>query len=733
MLATPVEGATVIASQIHDDGTLTDVASAVTGMNGDAIVDIGAVDGIFLLEARGGHAPELGFGDSVSLGDLTLESHLVLDLQREYSPERQLTISPITSVAAALTKTRFAAASKDTQLTNVIADTYGAVSNHIQEDIVHTRAIDIRAPNPPLQGMKNGVAIAGIGGLAQAVRLATGATVRAFSTVTLMTHLLDDASDDGSLLDGIGPTGNQISLGDCRPPEDDAICGMTANTWRSEWAEAIAAHVLGSAENTVDGAGIVLDDIRDLILHIRDNTDKSLFGDYPLGIIDRQPPRIAFRTTVVEDESAYRVLFDDPDTAEPTYVHDDETIELGQSGICPAIFKYVTRMDRPDQNPIHFEFTVSSGADSLDSAAPENTDYRIGIIDDFDSLAIEWLTSSEILEPIGMASQGELLYQIDLLRQEIPEFATREGVFVVKVQATDSIDQTASAIRCWRHVPLAAPLYITESTEVSVTDERSLHAFNLHPGSNLEDLLNGVLPLEEGKGILEFRIRNGTDKPVYTKLKIDQAVTVYSKNWKRSYTRINNVAPDPNCVDQQTCIRSELDNTIVEGEMGNIAQLASGLLIWDENTGDLLAPCSACDPDIYRLDPRLGPENPSEYRVMLVVTDLRALSPGVEGEDEGPMEDYVLDPQSPFLLTGRQYERVIWCHVVRLGLCEMASLERLYLALTALSLSVPHIDIEVQTSPANGVVTREYFDRRHPQYIWGSVEPNLPTISAVPL
>src|SRR5690606_14226721 len=74
----------------------------------------------------------------------------------------------------------------------------------------------------------------------------------------------------------------------------------------------------------------------------------------------------------------------------------------------------------------------------------------------------------------------------------------------------------------------------------------------LEPDKILAPLLNGV-PREQGKGIVEFEIRNGTREEVYVTLGYEQPLPEYTKSWIIAYGLVSETSVPYACWDTSQC------------------------------------------------------------------------------------------------------------------------------------------------------------------------------------
>jgi hypothetical protein len=434
----------------------------------------------------------------------------------------------------------------------------------------------------------------------------------------------------------------------------------------------------------------------DLVEALRTNAEPELFGDWPIEALGGVPPAVALGMTMIDDEWTDIITFSP--AAVPSYTRTGPVTVLGGDGPCEAqtVRKYVTRMDDPADNPVRWVFSV---VDRRGVAIDDDRgEYRVGLrrLD-----GVDWLTEWRAAKPLMQREDG-IDFEVVLLRSELPALGTERGIFEIAFRGMDVLGHRAPEVRaCWRHVPLAAPLWVSQAVEVPASDPRSLRSVEL--GDGMAPLLNGV-PLAEGKGIMEFEIRNGTTEDVYVTLGLEQSLAAFTKSWQKTnaYLYTN---PGSYCLETGDCTQGwppDRRTTIVTDEPGIIAEFVGGVVVWDLATGSRVEPCEACEPTEYRINARRDDGVPSAYQVMVVVRDLEPLAPQPLGEDYGPFYDLPIDPvYRPLPITGRTYGQVRYCvdPSPTPGYCERDDVYMHYLALQSVTIALEYLRVTGDTSP----------------------------------
>lgn len=701
-LSTPVVGATVQAQFLDERGQVElSAVPVVTDEAGRFSVNLGTVRGRLRLVAFGGQTIDLATGERVPL---EAELHAVLFRYHPAYPD-EVAVTPLTTLATALGERRFQRGDEEPSYFEAMARAYELLSMHVGGfDLVHTPLHDPgeRVVAQDQGSVYHGLVLAALSSLAARIARESNLAPRSLHAGHLLDALVADASGPEARFDGIGASGS-LRIGTCPPPLDctpggtcTTICDLDANTLRADLATALAFDFLPSAQN---GTGWTFENVRPLIEALQRNTDTELFGNTPIDELAGPPPTVRIVPSTMDDES--RDLIEFSPAAVPIHTS-RATLELAPGTTCPVVYKHTHRLDEPNDNPIRWVFEVLDHRGV--AIRPEGGAYRIRL------RGGDWLTDWLPANPRASVDGG-IEYEAVLLRSDIPELGTTEGTFEIALRGQDALGtETTPALRCWEHVPLTVPLQVANVGEV--VGPGSLHAANLDPGNNLAPLLNGVA-LEQGRGVMELTLRNGTTEPAYVTLTVEQGAATYLKSWQEANAPLSVFRGETDCLGTGACFLSfppQFPTMIVTDESGVIDELVSGLVVEDLATGEILVPCPGCGPSEYLLAPRPSPGLPREYRVMLVATDLSALAPQPFGAGPQLFFDVPLDPQRlPIPITGRSLGRVRKCfmpHDVDPRRCPGDEEHAHYIALTAASLAMDLLQVIGRTRPGTGIAPR---------------------------
>lgn len=758
MLSGPVQDATVTAWLVEaSGGKLSDpvagrelMISDPTDENGEVTLDLGVVDGIVLLEAAGGRTTDVVYGDGVSdgdvsdgddgpgqqrdipieMGDFRMRTVVGINLRNVLVHERFITISPLTTAATRMARTRLERGQEPNYVDAVDA-ACKLLDSHVGESIRETQAIFIADPgphvpegltlSPGLPGIINGFVLASFAGLAEHIAASSELSRESITSLDIARALVADASDDAGLLDGKGSDG-PVTIVHCSSSQAQELCQVDANTWRADLAGALALYVMPSEHN---GTGLGLDDMRSLIDRLQGNNDAGLFGEEPTVSIDFLGPQIDFLPVEIDDELLDLISF----TEDSTPIHQATAqVVLGPRQAhapCPVVYKYASRLNDPDDNPLYWEFIVRpSPVARREWSLDERAQYRVRI--DSARWPDEWMEAEVVRE-----EDGGLVFRAVVLEDSYPSISRVSEIFEIQVRGWDHLGQERKATTCWDQRILPIPLDIGEPEEISDSELRSLKARDLQ-NNNLADMLNG----NGWAGIVRFEIKNGTSKRGHVGLRLVQAAMSYSKSWHRTNAFISSDMTGlfPNCIVNATCyltVPARFSTTLVSGFAGLEEEPAVEIVVFDLSTGERIFPCYACNRRVFDVVPRQAVGLPSRYEVWVIVTDLSFLAPALPDEGEvGPFEDFALDPQRALPLTGVRYERMRICDFRTSEdeiECRVTSDYRHYRALLAASIDIPMINILVgrylEMSDKDSMF-EEYVEYRN--YHWETMEGEVP-------
>lgn len=716
----PIQFAEVALWEIGPDGTVARYP-AYTGETdelGRIKLEIPDLVGPFLMTAAGGVTAEYWTGNHLELDSVVHVRAVVTS--HVPGQEHHIVITPLTTIATARGEKRGTVrAPGNPYITDDIRDVdidevelaYERLGSHFGFDPLHTVPDAPESHGSLSDSNKYGLVLAGMSSLAWDIADESRMTGLAWNTLTFMAALMEDARDDARFFDGIGPDG-PIAVGACEPE-----CLLGANMLRARMAQALTRwfSLMHEGRSLLDSERALF-----MIMQMTGNRDPLLFGDTPIEPFDDEGPEIRVVTSPVYDESQDRIDF--TSGREPVHVHDGARIidlARGYRGICPVVYKHVSLLHDPEENPLRWLFEVR---DDLAGVDPMTVDYRVGIAGNGPDGQPGWVSDWRRAEMIGWAENRTAQMALTLLADDIPELATTEAVFVLEIRAEDLVGEVSPAASgCWQHVPLGPPLWVGPPGDT--VGPGSLQATRLE-ANNLAPLLNGMVP--EGKVLAAFEIYNGTFDPAFVTLQYDQPLGSYQGEWARGATFIAELGID-GCLQTGLCSAGlPADPELSAIGPYPLPPLVSGIRVVEKNSGIEL-PCSECDSGEFMI------EGGRAYEVQILVDDMGFLLP-VPVEQ---VAELVVGVGNPGFLTGvlgDVEERCYWEE--SLQECQEHIRYQLYQALTAVDMDIRGLVVRGRVSPSvalppripnpSASSERTLMEPIRMDITWTTVEPGLP-------
>jgi hypothetical protein len=699
MLGLPVSGAEVRVWRLDLDGQRRyrgPIAETTTDEDGRFRVELGAAFGNLLVEATGGQAREFWANEAI---DLDASDRLVAVLPL-YVPvaEREIVISPLTTVAAALAERRLTLG-EESVYHEAMQRAHAMLGQHIGEiDITDTPAHPIGEPASQLTArVRHGLVLGAFSLLAGRMADAAGASVRGVNTMILTRALVADASSETPRLDGIGPEG-PIELGQCssRPdcPDCRPLCRLSADTLRIDLAETLAFHLVGSM---FDGTGLLFGDVAGLADDIAAGVEPLLFGDVAPGAIrDDQGPLVSVLASPFFDEDRSVIDFDT--MLRPVLGHLEaariDLASLSMGDCTRPLHKHVDGLRAPDDNPLRWRFAISDNAAGIE---PEDIQVNIR--------PASTLTPHPLdVVPLDVPDSGYApgsVFEVVALADAVPALAEVEGRFDIEISAVDRLGNPGPVLRgCWQHVPRAAPLYATQAQ--IVIGPGSADSVNLE-NDEVHRLLGGRLAPSLAFPFVRIPVQNNTDEVVYLTPAIDELIGTYDRTWIAARAFLREDASPDNCLttNPPTCslevpreprLEDNVENEPLPGPTDPDAFLALRVI---DTGGGFVDECSECRPGEFRLAPGRA------YELQAVITTLDFLVP--EGIDTGRITRISVGPTGDRVqLTGfvdvNSFNR---CHDEdAAGNCIRHQFFTLYQALTTARIDLQSIRISARTAPS---------------------------------
>jgi hypothetical protein len=738
LLGLPVSGAEVRIWRLDLDGQRRDpepIAETTTDDAGRFRVELGATFGNLLVETTGGQARELWASEPI---DLDASDQLVAVLPL-YVPlaQREIVISPFTTVAAALAERRLTLG-EESEYHEAMQRAQAMLGQHLGDiDITDTPAHPIGEPVSQLTArVRHGLVLGALSLLAGRMADAAGASVRGVNTMILTRALVADASSETPRLDGIGPEG-PIELGQCQPPPDcqdcRPLCRLSADTLRIDLAETLAFHLVGSM---FDGTGLLFGDVAGLADDIAAGVEPLLFGDVAPGAIrDDQGPLISVLASPFFDEDRDVIDFDT--MLRPVLAHlEAARLDLASlfMGDCTrALHKHVAGLRALDDNPLRWRFAISDNA-----AGFEPEDIQVNI------RPASTLTPHPLdVVPLDVPDSGYApgsVFEVVALADVVPALSEVEGRFDIEISAVDRLGNPGPVLRgCWQHVPRAAPLYSSGEAQI-VLGPGSADSINLD-NDEVHRLLGERLDPALAFPFVRIPVQNNTGEVVYITPAIDELIGTFARTWlaARAFLR-EDASPDgclttnpPTCslaLPREPRLEDTVENQPLPGPAAPDAFIALRVI---DTAGGFVDECSECRPGEFRLAPGRA------YELQAVVTTLDFLVP--EGIDTnritrisvGPVGDRAqltgFVDASSFNLCTEQFDMT--------GEYRRHEFFSLYQALTAAHIDIQSIRISARTAPSPTLLARVPRPARSANastlsspvstsYAWSTMEEHIP-------
>jgi hypothetical protein len=737
MLGAPVSGADVRVWRLDLAGQRRDskpIAETTTDEAGRFRVELDAASGNLLVETTGGQAREFWATEAI---DLDASDRLVAVLPL-YVPvaEREIVVSPFTTVSAALAERRIATG-EESVYHEAMQRAQAMLGEHLGRiDITDTPVHPLGEPASQLTArVRHGLVLGALSLLVGRMADAAGASVRSINTMVLTHALTADASSEDALLDGLGPEG-PIELGLCEPrpecPNCRSLCSLSADTLRFDLAETLAFHLLGSM---VDDTGLIFGDVAALADDIAAGVEPLLFGDVALGAIrDDQGPLMLSLASPFLNEDSDAVDFDT--MLQPVRVHLDaariDLASLSMGDCSRALHKHVDGLRALDDNPLRWRFAVSDNAAGFE---PEDIQVNIRPANSLTPYPLDVVP----LDAPGSGYASGSVFEVVALADTVPALAEVEGRFDIEIAAVDRLGNSGPVLRgCWQHVPRAAPLYATPAQ--IVLGPGSVESVNLD-NDEIHRLLGDRLDPLLAYPFVRIPVQNNTDEVVYLTPAIDELIGTYDRTWiaARAFLR-EDEAPDsclttnpPTCsieIPREPRLEDTVENQPLSTPPDPDAFVALRVI---DTAGGFMDECSECRPGEFRLAPHHA------YELQVVVTTLDFLVP--EYIDAGRITRISVGP------TGDKAQLTGAVDVSSFNLCERRDLMTLdclrhefytlYQALIGARIDIQSLRISARTTPSPTMTLRGPRPARNPStstlstpistsYAWSTTEVRLP-------
>ena len=331
--------------------------------------------------------------------------------------------------------------------------------------------------------------------------------------------------------------------------------------------------------------------------------------------LDDGPPDIGFDDSTIIDERADTITFS---PGPPVHTHGGPSTTLGGAS-CAAVYKHVTLMNDPTNNPLTFRFHATDAGAGI---APASVAYRVRR-----QGGAAWLLDWTTPETVTPVTSG-WAYEATLLRADILALGTTAGNYEIQIRGSDLAGESVTDTACWSYTPLGGPLKTENVTNGGSTTPGTglLGSFKLE-NNNLAPLINGVT-VANGAGLMSFDVLNYNTEPVYFTVGWTQPSMSGTKSWRSSAFLSSVQAVNLNCFptgSEANCNSGwgTFETHDVNNVAASIANPVTGARVTDSSNADQgVASCPGCASNRFQIAARVSASTPRRYRVTLVATDL---------------------------------------------------------------------------------------------------------------
>lgn len=244
---------------------------------------------------------------------------------------------------------------------------------------------------------------------------------------------------------------------------------------------------------------------------------------------DTSPPEISFQASVVLDEAAELVAFDETSHV-PIHSHTGTPVDLAGAG-CPTLTKYsyllgasapVYGVENPGRNPILYQLVTSDPGVGIGGGS---TQYRVGRRN---GATTDWLVDWTSTGSGTVLGAGVTRYGVGIYADVVASVATNEGTYDVQFRTTDRLSRATSASKCFELRLKAPPLELPPV--LATTHPYKLDSLRLDTSDPTLDNIAARLLNEDATGasLLDKDFINGTGETVYLTVAVTKPTDVIS-------------------------------------------------------------------------------------------------------------------------------------------------------------------------------------------------------------
>jgi hypothetical protein len=366
---------------------------------------------------------------------------------------------------------------------------------------------------------------------------------------------------------------------------------------------------------------------------------------------DLEPPVLSFQTSTVNDEEGDWVTFAADHS--PRHLHAGIPVDLATAAGCPSLTKHSYLLgstspeytaELPGPNPLRYQLVTD---DPGVGVAAGSTEYRVGLRAGLQTNWVQDWTPAGTGIPIGT---GVTRFPIGIFSDVVAGLATTEGIYDVEFRATDRLERTTTAARCFDLHLAAPPLELEYTTTSRPTKDHSyaLDSLSLAPDAQYDQIAARLLnDNATGASLIDQDIFNGTTATIYLTVTVTKPYSVMVSQTFVLGNANTNVTP-ANCGsscntplhgDEYTSAPSAPQATTLHFP-AKVFELVNGQPITEI---PCLAPCPSSGTVFkFAIPPRAGGGQPARaFRVMTMIGQISELWPrdGVQHKEVQPFED----------------------------------------------------------------------------------------------
>jgi hypothetical protein len=245
---------------------------------------------------------------------------------------------------------------------------------------------------------------------------------------------------------------------------------------------------------------------------------------------DLEPPALSFQASTVNDEEGDWVTFAADHS--PRHLHAGTPVDLATAAGCPSLTKHSYLLgstspeytaELPGPNPLRYQLVTDDPGVGI---AAGSTEYRVGLRAGLQTNWVQDWTPAGAGVPIGT---GVTRFPLGIFSDAVAGLATTEGTYDVEFRATDRLERTTTAARCFDLHLRAPPLELEYTTSSRPTKDHAyaLDSLSLAPGAQYDQIAARLLNDDAtGASLIDQDIFNGTTETIYLTVTVTKPYSV---------------------------------------------------------------------------------------------------------------------------------------------------------------------------------------------------------------